>query len=109
MTLFLAGSDFVEQDLNGVFLMQARGSQAAIVKGAALAEGDHFFSDGARGFGFGQGGGDAFVFDEAADQVCEHGIAMLAGAAEFGGAFKVAHRTSAECEVRSAEWKTRHC
>src|SRR5881296_1110193 len=66
-------------------------SRAAVVQGAALAEGDHFFGDRTSGFGLGQRGRDAFVFDEAANQVGQHGVAMLAGAAKFGGSFKVAH------------------
>jgi hypothetical protein len=91
-TIFLAGSDFVEENFYGVFLVEAGGGEAAIMERATLAEGYHFFSDGAGGFGFGQSGGDAFVFDEAANQVREHRVAMGTGAAEFGGAFEVAHK-----------------
>src|SRR5438876_387712 len=43
--------------------------------------------------GLGQGSGDPFVLDEAADQVREHRIAMLELAAEFGGALEVSHKT----------------
>src|SRR5262245_28239661 len=40
----LRWSDFVEEDFNGVFLLQEpRTREAAVVDGAALAESDHFF------------------------------------------------------------------
>src|SRR5215831_907647 len=89
--VFVGGGDLVEEHFDRVFLMQACGSEAAIVHGAALAKSDHFFGDGARGFGLGERCGDAFVFDEAADEVGEHRVAMGASATEFGGTFEVAH------------------
>ena len=46
----------------------------------------------AGGFGFGQGGSDAAMFDEAADQVGEHGIAMLELAAQLCGSFTMSHK-----------------
>jgi hypothetical protein len=76
-----------EQDFDSVLLVQPGGSQSAIVESAALTERDHLLSDRPGGFGFGQGRGDAVVFDQAAHQIGEHGIAMLTGAAEFGSAF----------------------
>ena len=51
------------------------------MNGAALAEGNHLLGDGSGGLGFGQSGHDAFMFDEAANQVGKHRIPVLAGAA----------------------------
>jgi hypothetical protein len=72
--------------------MEPGGGQAAVVQSAALAQGDHLLGDGPGGFGLGQGRDDAAVFDEAANQAGQHAIAMLARAAQFGCAFKVAHK-----------------
>src|SRR6266446_7420691 len=91
MALFLGRGDLVEENFHRVLLVKTRGGQAAIVEGAALAEGDHFLGDRAGGLGFGQRGGHTFVFDEAANQVGEHCISVLAGAAQLGGSLKVAH------------------
>jgi hypothetical protein len=92
VALFLRGSNFGEEDLHGVFLVEPGDGEAAVVNGAAFAEGHHLFRYGTGGFGFGDGGNDAFMFDEAADQVPEHGVAMLAGAAQLGGSFKMSHK-----------------
>ena len=67
--------------------MQPSGGETPIVQSAALAEGHDFFGDGTRGLGFGHGGFDALVLDQAADQVGEHGVAMIALAAELVRAF----------------------
>jgi len=79
--LFVRGRNFVEQQFDGIFLVEARCGQAPMVDGAAFAQGDHFFGYGTGCFGLGEGGGDAAVFDEAANQVGQHRIAVLAGAA----------------------------
>ena len=87
----LGGREFVEEDAHHVILVKAGGGQTAIVEGAGFAKGDHFLGDGAGGLGFGKGRGDALVLDQAAHQVGQHGVAMLAGATKFGGSFEVAH------------------
>src|SRR6266702_4064547 len=92
VALFLRRGDLVEEDFHGVLLMKTRGGQAAVVEGAALAEGDHFLGDRAGGFGFGQRGGHAFVFDEAANQVGEHRISVWCSAGQLGGSLEVAHK-----------------
>ena len=91
-----AGRNVFEENLGGIFLMQSRNGQTTMMDGAALAERDHFLGHGSRGFGFGQGGCDAPVFDQAADQVGEHGIAMLKLAAQFGRSFTMSHKTLAD-------------
>src|ERR1019366_8889475 len=92
-TLLLRGSDLVEQNLHRVLLVETRGGDATIVKGPVLAERDHLLGDGPRGFGFGQGGGDAFVYDQAADHVGEHRVPVCAGAAQLGSSLKVSHKS----------------
>jgi hypothetical protein len=46
------------------------------VERAFFAERDHFFRQWADGLGFGKGGFDAFVFDEAANLIREQSVAM---------------------------------
>ncbi len=77
-------------------LLQTRGHQAAALERlflllAFLAKGDHFIGHHAGGFGFGKGGANFAVFDEAAHEVGKQRGAMLGGAAQFGGSFAVAH------------------
>ena len=68
------------------------GGEAAGLDGAAFAERDDLFGHGARGLGLGERGGDAFVFDEAANQVGEHRVAVFAGSAQLGSSLKVSHK-----------------
>ena len=91
-SLFLRRGDFVEENFDDIFLVQAGSREAAIVRAAALAESDHFFGYGSGGFGFCERGRDPLMLNKTADQVGQHGIAVLAGAAELSGAFEVAHR-----------------
>ena len=85
MALLLERSDFVEEDADHVLLVQSCSSHAAVMQSALFAQGDHLFGHRARCFGLGQSGGDPFMFDEAANQVGKHRVAMLAGAAQLGG------------------------
>ena len=67
-------------------LLQARSHEPAALYGAVLllaffAEGDYFIGHHAGGFGLGEGGADATVFNEAAHEVGEQRGAMLTGAA----------------------------
>src|SRR6185436_14043447 len=91
---FLARSDFVEEDLHGIFLMKTGCRETAVVKGAALAEGDHLFRNGSRGFRLGQRGGDSLVDNQAADQIRQHRVAMCRSAAEFCCSFTMTHGIS---------------
>ena len=92
MTLLLGRSNFGKEDFDGVFLVEPGGGEAPIVEGAAFAEGDQFFGDGTGGFGLGQGGCDAFVLNEAANEVGEHCVPVLTGAAQFSGSLEMAHK-----------------
>src|ERR1035437_2128006 len=91
VAVFEGGGDVCEEGFGGVFLAQTGGGQTAGVEGAFLAKGDEFLGDGPRGLGLGEGGGDAFVLDEAANEVGEHRVAMLAGAAQLGRSLQVSH------------------
>lgn len=79
--------DVLEEHFYGVFLMQARSRETAVVERAALAERDHLFGDGTRSLGLRHSGPDPFVLNQAADQVREHRVAMIAFAAKLGRAF----------------------
>ena len=81
VAFFLRGSNFVEQNFYRVLLMKTRDGKTPIMDSAALAERDHLLSHGPSGFRLGNGGDDALVLDETANQVSEHGVAVLAGAA----------------------------
>ena len=74
VALFVSGSDFVEEDLHGIFLVQPGGGNAAVVQGAAFAQRDHFLGHGTGRLGLRQGGRDAVVLDEAANQIGQHRI-----------------------------------
>src|SRR5262249_26168100 len=82
----------VEQDFDHVLLVQSGRGQPSVVDGSPLAEGNHLFGHGTGSLGLGQGRGNAFVFDEAANQVGEHRIAMFTGAAQFSCSLEVAHK-----------------
>jgi hypothetical protein len=103
------GCQFFEQDTHNVFLrppflsvslapVQGPGllakpgsSKATGVESPAFAKGDELFGDRPCGAGLGEGGGDSFMFDEAADEIGKHRIAMRSRAPEFGGVFEMAH------------------
>jgi hypothetical protein len=92
MAFFLRRGYLVEKNFHGIFLMQPGSGESPIVDAPSLAQGDHFLSHRAGGFRLSQRGGDAFVFDEAANQVGKHRIAVLTGAAQFGGSLEMAHK-----------------
>src|ERR1044071_101 len=112
IALLEGGGEFLEEDADDILVLapglasglvavetsglvtEAGRGEVPGVGGARFAEGDHFFGDRAGGLGAGQGGGDAFVFDEAGDQGGQDGIAMFAGAAELGGSFPMTHNGS---------------
>jgi hypothetical protein len=94
MALLLRGSDLIEQNAHGILLVQSRRCYAPIMNGAAFAQGNHFLSHGANGFRLLQRRGDATVFDETANHISQHRIAMLAGSPEFGRSLKVTHTKS---------------
>ena len=85
------GRDIGKEFFYGILLTEVSSGETAGVKITTLAKGDHFLGEGPDGLGFREGGLNAFVFDQAADLVREHGIAMSGGAAEFDGFFLVAH------------------
>jgi hypothetical protein len=99
--IFLGRSDFGEQDFYRVFLMEAGYGQSAGSEGTAFAKRDHFFRHRTGRFGFGQGGSDALMLNEAANQIGEHGVAVVASSAKFGCAFEVAHG----CSVLSIQFQ----
>jgi hypothetical protein len=108
-------SDLVKQDVHDIFVLapgdtgrgpfslgcafevtarvlsQSGGGKTPVMNCAALAKRDHFLSDGAGCFGFGESGRHAPVLDQTADQVRQHRISMFELAAQFSGAFKVSH------------------
>src|SRR5258708_22513633 len=57
------GRDFAEEFFGDRRRHDVGGGLAARLQGVALAEGDHFFGYGTRGFGTGQGGGNAAVLE----------------------------------------------
>jgi hypothetical protein len=61
------------------------------VERVLAADGDHLLGKWAHGACFGEGGFDAFVFDEAADLVGEQRFSVGGRAAEFDGFFLVTH------------------
>ena len=81
VALLLGGRDVGEQDFHRILLVQSRDRQATIMKRPGFPERHHFFGDRPSGFGLGQGGGNAFMFDQAANHVREHRSAMRRGAA----------------------------
>ena len=89
-----SGCNILEQDFCGTFLMEARHGEAAMVDGSLLAERDHLFSNGTGGLGLGQGRRDALVFNQAANEVGKHRIAMFGCAAQFGRALQMSHGNS---------------
>src|SRR5207249_8773147 len=93
-TFLLGGSDLVEQDAHGVLPVKTGSRQTAVMQRAILAERDHFLSHRARGTGPRHGGGHVLVLDQAADQIRQHRVAVLAGAAQLGGSFQVTHTDS---------------
>src|SRR5437867_731173 len=90
--LFVSRGDFVEENLDRIFLVQPRNRQAARLKRATLAECHHLLGHRTGGLRFRDSGRNAFVFDQAADHVGQHGVSVLAGAAEFSGSLKMSHR-----------------
>src|SRR6266403_1019902 len=65
------GRDFAEEFLGDSGRHDVGGGLAARLQRVAFAEGDHFFRYGTRGFGAGQSGGDAAVFEQVGDQVAQ--------------------------------------
>src|SRR5258708_7886714 len=57
------GRDFAEEFFGDRRCHDVGGRLTARLQRVALAEGDHFFGDGTRGFGTGQGGGNAAVLE----------------------------------------------
>jgi len=53
------------------------------VDGVFFGISDDLVGDVTEFFGLGDGGDDAFVFDEGGDHVAEHGPFVVGGAAEF--------------------------
>ena len=77
-------------------MLQSRGNEPAVLQACSVdlaffAKCHHLVGHHASGFGLGEGGGDAAVFDQAAHEVVEHAGAMLGSAAQFGFANTVAH------------------
>jgi hypothetical protein len=70
---------------------QARCHEPSGVNGAALTERHHLFRYWSSSFGFSQSGGHAFVGDQAANQIGQHGIPMLSRTAEFRSSFLMSH------------------
>jgi len=56
-----------------------------------LPESNHLFRERTDGFSFGEGGFNAFVFDEAADLIGEQSIAMRGRTTEFDSFLTMAH------------------
>ena len=75
LTMRIRG-DLAEKLLGDLRGHEVCGGLTTRLQGVALAEGDHFFGDGARGFGTGQRGGDAAVLEQIGDQVAQRGAAM---------------------------------
>jgi hypothetical protein len=74
------------------------------MNGAALAERDHFFGDGTRGLGLGQSRRHALVFDQAANEVGQHRVAMFGRAAQFGRSLQVSHKFLTPPSVLPSAW-----
>ena len=70
--------------------------QTSRVNRARFAEREKFLRHGAGRLGLRERGSHPLVLDEAANQICQHRVPMLTGAAEFGGSFPMTHDGSSD-------------
>ena len=80
-----------EQFLDEVLLAEEGDGLPALVQGATLGESDHPVGVLADFLGFGNGGGDAAVLNQAADQIGQHGPTMLGFEAQRGCCGTMSH------------------
>ena len=66
---------------------------------ADLGHGDETFHEAAEFLRADRGGLDGFVFDQAACEVDQHGLAVTAVAVEFGSMYEVTHDISLPLEA----------
>ena len=85
------GGDFLEQLFHCGGLVQIGSCGASGMQSAFFAEGYQFLRKRTCRLGFGQGGTDSLVDDQAADLVGQQGVAVGLRAAEFDGLVLVPH------------------